>query len=86
MNWRLFTALAAGALIVLGNVPAVAASTPTRSFERLDVSKIDPQIGPAVLRNRTVTVMVQLKGAPATARKAIQGWADGHGQGARKAG
>lgn len=71
-NRRLGVAVAAIALIVASALPAtVGAASPgtSREFTRLDVSKIDPKLGPAVLANKPVTVMLQLKGAPATARK-----------------
>ena len=53
-------------------LPATAAAqSPSRQFTRLDVSKIDPTLTPAVLANRPVTVMVQLKGSPAGAGKGL---------------
>jgi minor extracellular serine protease Vpr len=70
MNRRLL-AVAASAVLVAMLMPATAiAAAPTRKFERLDVSKIDPKLGPAMLANKPVTVMVQLKGAAATNGKA----------------
>ena len=69
MNRRLLTAVGATALLLGSAMPAatIAASpTASREFTRLDVSKIDPQIGPAILANKPVTVMVQLRGASAT--------------------
>jgi subtilisin family serine protease len=73
MNRRLLTAVGATALLLGSALPAatIAASpTGSRQFTRLDVSKIDPQFGPAMLANKPVTVMVQLKAAPATRAKA----------------
>jgi subtilisin family serine protease len=75
MNRRLLTAVGATALLLGSALPAATtAASPDvrREFTRLDVSKIDPQIGPAMLANRTVTVMVQLKGAQATNGKATR--------------
>ncbi len=72
MNRRLLTAVGATALLLGSALPAatIAASpNASREFTRLDVSKIDPQIGPAMLANKTITVMVQLKGAQATSAK-----------------
>jgi subtilisin family serine protease len=71
MNRRLGAVLAIAALIVAGVMPAtaVAASPPSRQFTRLDASKIDQKLVPAILANKPVTVMLQMKGAPATARK-----------------
>ncbi len=61
MNRRLFTALAASAIIVATVMPVTAsAAEPTRQFERLDVSKIDPKLGPAMLANKPVTVAVAI--------------------------
>ncbi len=72
MNRRLLAALAASAVIVAAAMPFTAvAAPPTRQFERLDVSKIDPKLGPALLANRDVTVVVELKGAPASARAGL---------------
>lgn len=72
MNRRLVTAVGASLLLVAGMLPAAAsAASPTRKFEHLDVSKIDPQLGPALLANRPVTVVVQLKGAPASGRAGL---------------
>jgi subtilisin family serine protease len=71
MNRRLLVALGASALMIAGTVPAVSAAGPTRQFQRLDVSKIDPQLGPSLLANKPVTVVVQLKGAPVTARHGL---------------
>ncbi len=71
MNRRLGATLAVAALIVAGTLPAaaVAASPPAkRHFTRLDVSKIDPQISPAIQANKPVTVMVELADAPASGR------------------
>jgi len=66
MNRRLL-AVAASAVLVAMLMPATAiAAAPIRKFERLDVSKIDPKLGPAMLANKPITVMVQLKGAAAT--------------------
>jgi minor extracellular serine protease Vpr len=73
MNRRLLTAVGATALLLGSALPAatIAASPDaSRHFTRLDVSKIDPQIGPAILANKPVTVMVQLKAAAATTGKA----------------
>jgi hypothetical protein len=73
MNRRLLTAIGATALLLGSTLPAatIAASpTPSRHFTRLDVSKIDPAFGPAMLGNKPVTVMVQLKGVQATSGKA----------------
>ncbi len=54
-------------MLLAGLLPAgVAADEPQRQFERLDVSKIDAKLGPAMLNNRPVTVMVELEGAPAS--------------------
>ena len=70
MNRRVLAGLAASALIVLTVAPAAVAADPqTRQFERLDVSKIDPQLTPRLLSTEPVTVMLQLKGQPAAARK-----------------
>jgi minor extracellular serine protease Vpr len=71
MNRRLGAVLAIAALIVAGVMPAtaVAASPPSRQFTRLDASKIDQKLVPAILANKPVTVMLQMKGAPATTRK-----------------
>jgi len=69
MNRRLLIAVGATALLLGSALPAatIAASpSSSRQFTRLDVSKIDPQFGPAMLANKPVTVMVQLKGVPAT--------------------
>jgi len=71
MNRRLLVALAASAVLIAGTVPAVAAKDPVRQFERLDVSKIDPKLGPSLLANRPVTVVVQMKGTPVTARNGL---------------
>src|SRR5690349_23167622 len=51
MNRRFGAALAVAALIVAGSMPAtVAAAKPSgRTFTHLDVSRIDPQITPAIL-------------------------------------
>jgi minor extracellular serine protease Vpr len=71
MNRRLL-AVAASAVLVAMLMPATAiAETPKRQFERLDVSKIDPKLGPALLANRQVTVVVQMAGDPASARKGL---------------
>ncbi len=73
MNRRLLTAVGATALLLGSTVPAatIAASPAAgRLFTRLDVSKIDPAISPAILSNKPVTVMLQLKGAAATTGKA----------------
>ncbi|HEX2755901.1 MAG TPA: S8 family serine peptidase, partial [Candidatus Limnocylindrales bacterium] len=75
MNRRLLTAVGATALLLGSALPAatIAASpAPSRQFTRLDVSKIDPSIGPAMLANKTVTVMVQLKGKQASTGKATK--------------
>ena len=75
MNRRLLTAVGATALLLGSALPAatIAASpNASREFTRLDVSKIDPSIGPAMLSNKPVTVMVQLKGAQATTAKATK--------------
>ena len=75
MNRRLLTAVGATALLLGSALPAatIAASpAPSRQFTRLDVSKIDPAIGPAMLANKTVTVMVQMTGAQATKAKATK--------------
>jgi subtilisin family serine protease len=72
MNRRLLTAVGATALLLGSALPAatIAASpTGSRQFTRLDVSKIDPQFGPAMLANKPVTLMIQLKGAAATRAK-----------------
>ena len=71
MNRRLGAVLAIAALIVAGAMPATAgaASPPSRQFTRLDASKIDQKLVPAILANKPVTVMLQMKGAPATTRK-----------------
>jgi minor extracellular serine protease Vpr len=72
MNRRLLTAVGVTALLLGSALPtATIAASPNvqRAFTRLDVSKIDPSIGPAMLANRTVTVMVQMKGAPATSSR-----------------
>jgi subtilisin family serine protease len=71
MNRRLGAVLAIAALIVAGVMPAtaVAASPPSRQFTRLDASNVDQTLVPAILANKPVTVMVQMKGAPATTRK-----------------
>src|SRR5258705_4116533 len=72
MNRRLLAAIAAAALLVSAMLPAtVGAASPgaTREFTRLDVSKIDPKLGPAVLANKPATVIGPLKGPPAAARK-----------------
>ncbi|MEO5964718.1 MAG: S8 family serine peptidase [Candidatus Limnocylindrales bacterium] len=71
---RLFAGLAASALIVLSAAPAaVAADPPTRQFQRLDVSTIDPLLTPRLLSKAPVTVMLQLKDQPAAARKGLTG-------------
>lgn len=73
MNRRLLTAVGATALLLGSALPAatIAASPDVhRAFTRLDVSKIDPSISPAILSNKPVTVMVQLKGAAAITGKA----------------
>jgi len=60
-----------GAIALLGSMlpAALAAEPPGRSFERLDVSRIDPELRPAVLdADRQVTVMLELGGQPAAAR------------------
>nr|MBA2380940.1 hypothetical protein [Chloroflexota bacterium] len=75
MNRRLLTAVGATALLLSSALPAATfAASPAsgRQFTRLDVSKIDPQIGPAMLANKPVTVMVQLKAAQATTAKATK--------------
>lgn len=75
MNRRLLTAVGATALLIGSALPAAttaASPAPSRQFTRLDVSRIDPSIGPAMLANRTVTVMVQLKGKQATHGKATK--------------
>lgn len=65
----LFAVLGAAALLGTMLPAAVVAKSPTRSFERLDVSKIDPELRPAVLdADRSVTVMLQLRDQPAVAR------------------
>jgi subtilisin family serine protease len=69
MNRRLLTAVGATALLLGSALPAAtfaASPNANREFTRLDVSKIDPKLGPAMLSNKPVTVMVQLKGAQAT--------------------
>jgi subtilisin family serine protease len=75
MNRRLLTAVGATALLLGSALPAAttaASPTPSRQFTRLDVSKIDPSIGPAMFRNRTVTVMVQMQGTQATTARATK--------------
>ncbi|HEY7131724.1 MAG TPA: S8 family serine peptidase [Candidatus Limnocylindrales bacterium] len=71
MNRRFGAAVAVAALIVAGSMPAtVAAAKPSgRTFTHLDVSRIDPQITPAILSNKPVTVMVELADTPATSRR-----------------
>ncbi len=71
MNRRsLFAVLSVAALLSTMLPVAVSAASPTRSFERLDVSRIDPELRPAVLDvRRQVTVMLELAGQPASARK-----------------
>ena len=58
MNRRLLTAVGATALLLGSALPAAttaASPAPSRQFTRLDVSKIDPSIGPAMLANKTVS-------------------------------
>jgi len=69
MNRRLLTAVGATAMLLGSALPAATtAASPqaSRQFTRLDISKIDTQFGPAMLTNKPVTVMVQLRGAAAT--------------------
>ncbi|MFL5680808.1 MAG: S8 family serine peptidase [Chloroflexota bacterium] len=72
MHRRLLAALATSAVLVLAIVPAtVTGAAPNRQFTRLDVSKLDKTLTPAIVANRTVTVMVQLKGDAASARHGL---------------
>ena len=64
-----FAMLGAAALLGTMIPGAVVAKSPTRSFERLDISNIDPELRPALLdTGRMVTVMLQLRDQPALAR------------------
>ena len=65
MRRRGFTALAIAALVFGAMAPTAAAagSSKTTRFQRIDVSKIDPQLLPALIDpNRVVDVMIQLAG------------------------
>lgn len=70
MNRKLFTLLAGGALVLaLGAPEAAAAASPDRTFTRLNVGGIDPQLRPAMLdTSRQVTVILQLADKPVLAR------------------
>jgi len=72
MNRRELAVLVATALIVATVMPGTAlAESPKRQFERLDVSKIDPNLGPALLANREMTVIAQMQGEPASAQNGL---------------
>ena len=63
MRRRAFTALAIAALVfgALAPTAAVAGSSKTARFQRIDVSKIDPQLLPALIDpSRVMDVMVEL--------------------------
>ena len=67
MRRRGFTALAIAALVFGAMAPTAAAagSSKTTRFQRIDVSKIDPQLLPALIDpNRVVDVMIQLADQP----------------------
>jgi minor extracellular serine protease Vpr len=73
MNRRLLAVLAAAALVLAAALPAATtAASPHRTLERLDVSKIDPQLKPAMLdTKRQVTVILQLAGKPVLERRGL---------------
>jgi subtilisin family serine protease len=67
MRRRAFTALAIAALLIgaLAPTAAVAGGSQTARFQRLDVSKIDPQLLPALIDpSRVMDVMVELADQP----------------------
>ena len=72
MSRRLF-AILAGAALLLATMPAVtAAASPHRTFEQLNVAKIDPKLRPALLdTKRQVTVILQLAGKPVLERRGL---------------
>ena len=67
MRRRAFTALAIAALVFGAMAPtaAVAGSSKIAQFQRIDVSKIDPQLLPALIDpSRVMDVMVELADEP----------------------
>lgn len=73
MNRKLYTVLAAGALMLgLGGPEAAAAASPDRTFTRLNVGGVDPHLRPAMLdSSRQVTVILQLADKPVLARSGL---------------
>src|SRR6266704_2242837 len=68
MKHRWFSLLGVGALVLAFGSPGVAAS-PDRTFTRLNVGGIDPQLRPAMLdSSRQVTVILQLVDKPVLQR------------------